>query len=79
MLDIEMVIQRIKEVLEDEYKNKVLDKNVAYELGISNSTLSTMKSRKLVPYDALTSFCYTRKINTNWLFFGIGSMEMNYA
>lgn len=79
MLNSEKVIGRIKEVISDEYRSKVLDKNVAHELGISATKLSSMKSRGLVPYDELTMFCIKRKVNTNWLFFGIGQMEMNYA
>jgi len=76
---MEEVIERIKEVIRDEYNSKVLDKNVAHELDISTTRLSSLKSRKIVPYDELTMFCIRRKVNTNWLFFGVGTMEMNYA
>lgn len=79
MLDITAVVKRIKVVLSDEYRIKVLDKNVAHELSISSTRLSSMKSRKLVPYDELTMFCIKRKVNSNWLFFGVGTMEMDYA
>ena len=77
---MEEVVERIKDVICHEFKGgKVLDKNVANELGIEQSTLSASKSRNSLPYDELTMFCIRRKINTNWLFFGIGSMEMSYA
>lgn len=79
MLRTDKVIERIKEVLSEEYKTKVLDKNVAHELNVSATRLSSMKSRGSVPYDELTMFCIRRKVNTNWLFFGVGAMEMDYA
>ncbi|MFK5937711.1 MAG: hypothetical protein QM497_04850 [Sulfurimonas sp.] len=79
MLNTNKVVERVKEVLKDEYRTKVLDKNVAYELGMSISRLSSIKSRSLVPYDELTTFCIKYKVNTNWLFFGVGIMEMDYA
>ncbi len=79
MLDTTRVIERVREVIEPEYNTKVLDKNIAYELGISSTKLATMKSRGAIPYDELTVFCIKRKVNTNWLFFGIGAMEMYHA
>ena len=79
MLKIDEVIERIRKVLSDEYQTKVLDKNIAHELDMSVTRLSSIKSRRLVPYDELTMFCIKRKINTNWLFFGIGAMELDYA
>ncbi|MEK6659526.1 MAG: hypothetical protein AABY36_07605 [Campylobacterota bacterium] len=74
------IVERIKDVISKDYPDgKVLDKNVAYELGVSPSSLAVKKSRNLIAYDELTMFCIRRKINTNWLFFGIGDMEMDYA
>lgn len=79
MLDTSTIMDRVREVIEHEYNFKVLDKNIAHELGISASKLSTMKSRGTMPYDELTMFCIRKKVNTNWLFFGVGSKEMDYA
>lgn len=79
MLNMDNVVDRIKDILADEYQYKVLDKNVAHELGLTATALSTQKSRDLVPYDNLTMFCIRRKISTNWLFFGVGTKEMSYA
>ncbi|MBL4730772.1 MAG: helix-turn-helix domain-containing protein [Sulfurimonas sp.] len=79
MLNMQSVVRRIKDVLIDEYKINVLDKNVAHELGLTATALSSQKSRDLIPYDALAMFCIRRKVSVNWLFFGVGNMEMDYA
>lgn len=77
MSDIDTVIERTKKVLCNKYESEVLDKNVAYELGLSATNLSSMKARRFIPYHELTTFCITKKVNMNWLFFGLGSMKMD--
>ncbi|WP_345993751.1 hypothetical protein [Sulfurimonas sp. HSL-1716] len=80
IIQVTDVIERIKDVISKDYPNsKVFDKNVAYELRTSPGALAVQKSRNLISYDALTMFCIRRKVNTNWLFFGIGDMEMDHA
>lgn len=80
MVSMEDVVERIKDVISKDFADtKVLDKNVAHALGITPAALAVKKSRNLLPYDKLTMFCIENKVNTNWLFFGIGDMEMNYA
>jgi len=73
------IVERMKDVLADKYDDRVLDKNIAYELGFTPDNLAAKKSRNLVPYDHLTSFCVTYKISTDWLFFGVGAKERDYA
>lgn len=79
MLNVTRVIERVREVIEPEYNKIVLDKNIAYELGISASKFATIKFRGTLPYDELILFCVKRHVNTNWLFFGVGQMEIRYA
>ena len=80
MVNMIDITERIKDVISRDYPDsKVFDKNVAYELGISPDNLSTKKSRNLIPCNDLAAFCISRKISIHWLFFGIGTMEMNYA
>ena len=76
MIDI---VERMKIILSDKYNEKVLDKNIAYELGYSPDNLATKKSRNRVPYDNLTAFCIKYNISTDWLFFGLGDREISYA
>jgi hypothetical protein len=78
--NMEDIVERIKDVLSrDTHDTKVLDKNVAFALGINPAALSMKKNRNLLPYDELTMFCINNKVNTNCLFFVIGSMDMNYS
>ena len=80
MVKMKDVTERIKDVICHEYKDKkVFDKNVAHELGMEAGNFAANKSRNLIPYDELTMFAIKRKVNVNWLFFGIGEMEMSYA
>jgi len=80
MVKAEDVFERVKDVICFEYKDqKVLDKHVAYELGIDPASFATKKYRNLLPYDEITMFAIRRKISINWLLFGIGKMEMDYA
>ena len=76
MVDVEVVVERVKGVLSNKYKSDILDKNVAYELGLSATNLSSMKTRGYVPYYELTIFCKTNNINMNWLFLGLGGVEI---
>jgi len=73
------IVSRMKDVLAEKYEDRVLDKNIAYELGYSPDNLAAKKSRNLVPYDNLTMFCLKYKVSTDWLFFGIGKMERDYG
>lgn len=73
------VVERIKDIMSEDYPCAVLDKNVAYELGITPGALAVKKSRNHMPYDELTMFCIKYNVSTNWLFFGLGSKEMSYA
>ena len=86
MFNMEDVAERVKDVISrNDPENRVLDKNVAYALGLTPAALSVRKIRaekynkNLFPYEKLVEFCIENKISANWLFFGIGEMEMNYA
>jgi len=76
---MEDIFNRVKDILNDKYKGMVLDKNVAYELGITSTSLATHKNRNSLPFTALTEFCLKHKININWLFYNIGTKELDYA
>jgi SOS-response transcriptional repressor LexA len=70
MVEFNEIIEKLKDVLSNEkIKGKVFDKDVANELGISQTTFATMKKRGSIPYKELMDFCATKKLSINWLFF----------
>ncbi len=69
MLQIEEVIERLKDILSKEQEGKVYDKDVAKALGISPEYLSILKKRKKIPFKEILDFCAKRQININWLLY----------
>jgi DNA-binding Xre family transcriptional regulator len=70
MLEAFEVVERLKDVVSMEIGNrKVFDKDVANKLGISNTNLSTMKQRNVVPVREIALFCSQRNICINWVLF----------
>ena len=70
MPDLREILNRIKDILSDEIKDrKIFDKDVAEALSLNQVTLATMKSRKKIPYKEILEFCALRKISINWLMF----------
>jgi len=70
MPDLREILNRIKDILSDEIKDrKIFDKDVAEALNLNQVTLATMKSRSKIPYKEILEFCALRKISINWLMF----------
>ncbi len=69
MLEIEEVIERIKDILAQELRRRVFNKDVANALGITSQHLSMLKKRGKLPLPQLLDFCAKRKININWLLY----------
>jgi len=70
MVEFNEIIEKLKDVLSNKkIKGKVFDKDVANELGISQTTFATMKKRGSIPYKELMDFCAAKKLSINWLFF----------
>ncbi|MBL0686543.1 MAG: LexA family transcriptional regulator [Sulfurospirillum sp.] len=70
MPDFKEILNRIKDILSDEIKDrKIFDKDVALALNLNQVTLATMKSRSKIPYKEILEFCALRKISINWLMF----------
>ena len=79
IIDVVDIVERIRDVLEDKYGKKVLDKNIAHELGIAPYNIAARKTRNSIPFHPVINFCNKYKISTDWLFFGIGSKERDHA
>lgn len=69
-MELGRVIDNLKDVLSYELGNKrVYDKDVAQALGISKESLSHLKKRNSVPYEAIVYFCAKRSLSINWILF----------
>lgn len=69
-LNFTHVIEKIKDIISHEHPDKkIFDKDVADILGLSKESLSHMKKRNSMPYEAVAYFCAQRKISINWLLF----------
>jgi len=69
-MNIDEIIEKLKDILSSEFKNKrVFDKDVANILGISKESLSHMKKRGAVPVEQIAIFCAKRKVSINWVLF----------
>ncbi|MBE0490783.1 MAG: helix-turn-helix domain-containing protein [Sulfurospirillum sp.] len=69
-MDLKHIIDNIKDVLSIEVgARKVFDKDVADALKISKESLSHLKRRNSVPYEAIAYFCAKREISINWILF----------
>ena len=69
MRDFEAIIKKLKLYLADGKSKKILDKDVASELGITQSQFATIKSRNSTPYVNILEFCKREDICCVELFF----------
>jgi len=69
MRDFHGVIKELKLYLADGKSKKILDKDVANELGITQAQFATIKSRNSTPYVNILEFCKREDICCVELFF----------
>ncbi len=70
MIEISTIIAKLKTVLQEEYKKKIYDKDIATALDLSQANFATMKTRNKIPYPNILDFCAAKKISINWLLYG---------
>lgn len=63
------VIKELKSYMSRETKKKILDKDVADALGISQANFATLKRRNSMPYENILLFCQKEKLCVGELFF----------
>lgn len=68
-MNIKEIIQKLKDIISEETKGYVFDKDVACELGLSPSSLAQHKLCGTVPFYNIAFFCAKRKISINWVLF----------
>jgi hypothetical protein len=65
------IMQRLERVLQEKNnKTKILNKELAAELGLSPDYYAVIKKRDKVPYLSLALFAQKEHINLNWLLLG---------
>jgi len=69
MRDFHGVIQALKIYIADGREIKVLDKDVANILGITQTQFATIKRRNSTPYVNILEFCKREKLCCNEIFF----------
>jgi len=69
MKDFRTIIQTLKEYLAPRLQRKVLDKDVAEFLGVTQVRFATMKKRNVTPYEELLLLCKRENISCEVLFF----------
>jgi len=69
MRDFKTIIKELKSHLAEGKKIKVLDKDVAILLGMSQARFATIKKRNVTPYEELLLLCEKEELSCNELFF----------
>ncbi len=65
------IMQRLEEVIrEKNNKNKILNKEIAKELGLTPDYFAVIKKRGKIPYLSLALFAQKEGLNLNWLLLG---------
>ena len=65
MLDVRLIIERMKEVL-----GKENDKALSEELGVARTTFSNWKNRNNMPIDMILTFAQNHNLSLDWLIYG---------
>ncbi len=69
MHDFKAIIFIVKEYLADGKKVKILDKDVADTLEISQTNFATIKRRNSIPYENILRFCKREGFSYSKIFF----------
>ncbi|WP_321777617.1 hypothetical protein [Sulfurimonas sp.] len=69
MRNFEAIIVKLKHHILEQKSKKVLDKEVADALKLSQSNFATLKRRNVTPYRNILEFCEKENISCNEIFF----------
>lgn len=69
MRDFKSIIKELKLYLAEGKDIKVLDKDVASVLNLSQAKFATIKRRNSTPYESILKFCKSENICSNKIFF----------
>ncbi|EAC1839724.1 S24 family peptidase [Campylobacter lari] len=69
-MQMQEVIEKLKDILASEGKCELKTKDIAKELGIHPDTFNSMKFRNSIPYAHILNFLEKRNISINYFFYG---------
>lgn len=69
MRDFHGVIQKLKKHISKGKEGKILDKEVAHALEISQAKFATIKKRNSTPYENILKFCKKEELCCSEIFF----------
>ncbi|TLE14454.1 S24 family peptidase [Helicobacter apodemus] len=74
-MDMEEVIEKLKDILASEGQTSIKTIDVAKALNIHPDTFNSMKFRNSIPYKQILNFLQQRQININFFFYGSSPKE----
>ncbi|MBU1659621.1 hypothetical protein KKG72_11325 [bacterium] len=69
MRDFHSIIEKLKLYLSTRKNIKILDKDVAHALQISQANFATIKRRNSIPYESILHFCKREELCCSEIFF----------
>lgn len=75
MMEMEEIIEKLKDILASEGQTRIKSIDIARALNIHPDTFNSMKFRNSIPYKQILNFLEQRKININYFFFGSSPKE----
>jgi len=72
----EEIMQRIATIMEINQGSMPYDKEIAYELGLSQTQYANDKKRNTIPYEEIVKLCERYSITINWVILGNSSMKL---
>lgn len=72
----EEIMQRVSTIIEINQGSKPYDKEIAYELGLTQTQYANNKKRNSIPYEEIVNFCDKYSITINWVILGSSSMQL---
>jgi len=70
------IMERIALIIETDTGSHPYDKQIAKELGLSNTQYANNKIRNKIPFPEIALFCDSRGITINWVLFAQSSMNL---
>jgi len=74
--NFEEIMQRVSIIIEINQGSKPYDKEIAYELGLSQTQYANNKKRNSIPYEEIVNFCDRYSITINWVILGSSGMQL---